>query len=313
METPSDSVAAGDSEKPKRMSFNILENSGETLFGWRVNRNPRKHSVAEMKDHIEALVNLDIREDDVLLATYPKSGTHWMWEVIRMLRQGSAAYSTSRKESVQLEFAELPSVDAEPSPRTLDSHLPMCFLPRQIKDKKIKIVHVARNPKDVLVSMFYHFGQLCPTTLTLGHLMEKYVANECAMAHQLDYLRQLQQYKKDNPDVPIATFYFEDMKMNPTQVTRDLAKFLDIPVTDELVEQIVDACSFSKLKTADENRAPASGAHKGGPGGPKRKLNIYRKGQVGDWKNNLTVAQSEVMDAFIEQESKGLDYNFTYG
>ena len=39
--------------------------------------------------------------------------------------------------------------------------------------------------------------------------------------------------------------------------------------------------SFAKLKTADENRAPARGAHKGGSGGPKRKLNIYRKGKEG--------------------------------
>lgn len=305
---------------PPRFAMKVLHNSGETLYGWRVNPNPTRHSVADMKAHINSLVDLNIRDDDVLLATYPKSGTHWLWEVTKMLRQGKASYSTSKKVAVMLEFADLQSVEAEPSPRTLNSHLPMCHLPRGIKDKKIKIVHVARNPKDVLTSMFYHFGQINHQELKMADLMEKYVANQCNHAHQFDYLRQLQQYKHDNPDVPMATFYFEDMKKNPIKVTRELANFLDVDVSDDVVEEIVDACSFAKLKIAEANRSlPEKSTIQKvqktgikGPGGPRRHLNIYRKGEIGDWKNNLTVAQSEVMDDFIETESKGLDYNFTY-
>ena len=32
------------------------------------------------------------------------------------------------------------------------------------------------------------------------------------MAHQFDYLRQIQEYQKNNPEVPVMTVYYEDMK-----------------------------------------------------------------------------------------------------
>jgi len=43
-----------------------------------------------------------------------------------------------------------------------------------------------------------------------------------------------------------------------------------------------------------------------------KKMQIYRKGIIGDWKNAFTVAQNEAMDAFIKQESQGCDFKFTY-
>ena len=57
-----------------------------------------------------------------------------------MLRQGQASYAETKKEAVMLEYADLDYINAEPSPRTLNSHLPMCHLPRQIAQKKIKVI-----------------------------------------------------------------------------------------------------------------------------------------------------------------------------
>ena len=47
-------------------------------------------------------------------------------------------------------------------PRALMCHLPFRFLPRDVIEKKVKVVYVTRNPKDVFVSLFCHLSQVLP-------------------------------------------------------------------------------------------------------------------------------------------------------
>lgn len=73
-----------------------------------------------------------------------------------MLRRGNAEYETKTKEAAFLDFRAPEVVDQIPSPRVLNCHYPCKLTPREIFEKKIKIVHVMRNPKDVFVSYFHH-------------------------------------------------------------------------------------------------------------------------------------------------------------
>ncbi len=52
-------------------------------------------------------------------------------------------------------FPPLEAIDALPSPRSIKSHLPFYLLPPDLLETS-KVVYVARNPKDVIVSFFYH-------------------------------------------------------------------------------------------------------------------------------------------------------------
>ena len=45
-----------------------------------------------------------MREDDAMVLAWPKCGTHWMWEVTKMLRRGAAKHDPMVKESAMLEF-----------------------------------------------------------------------------------------------------------------------------------------------------------------------------------------------------------------
>lgn len=42
-------------------------------------------------------------------------------------------------------------------PRFIKSHLPICFLPKQLWQVKPKIVYVAREPKDAAISFYHHY------------------------------------------------------------------------------------------------------------------------------------------------------------
>lgn len=45
-------------------------------------------------------------------------------------------------------------------PRFIKSHLPICFLPKQLWIVKPKIVYVAREPKDAAISFYHHYYNL---------------------------------------------------------------------------------------------------------------------------------------------------------
>lgn len=45
-------------------------------------------------------------------------------------------------------------------PRFIKSHLPICFLPKQLWIAKPKIVYVTREPKDAAISFYHHYFNL---------------------------------------------------------------------------------------------------------------------------------------------------------
>lgn len=50
-----------------------------------------------------------------------------------------------------------------PSKRFIKTHLPFSLMPPSVMNERAKIVYVARNPKDVVVS-YYHLSRLYRTT-----------------------------------------------------------------------------------------------------------------------------------------------------
>ncbi|CAL1535196.1 unnamed protein product, partial [Lymnaea stagnalis] len=88
---------------------------------------------------------------------------------------------------------------------------------------------------------------------------------------------------KSNPDHPLLVVRFEDMKKDLPREIRKMAEFLQITLDDQLMEDIATAAGFDVMKQAYQNSNFVT-------------KDFLRKGGVGDWKNWLTVAQSERID-----------------
>ncbi|XP_070557347.1 sulfotransferase 1A1-like [Ptychodera flava] len=112
---------------------------------------------------LEAVKEFQVREDDVFLATYPKSGTTWTAEIVSLIRNSDDIDSIDKvpllKRVPSLEEKCIPKsklLETMRSPRYMQTHLIKRLLPREIFTVKPKVVYVARNPKDVLIS-YYEF------------------------------------------------------------------------------------------------------------------------------------------------------------
>jgi hypothetical protein len=84
------------------------------------------------------------------------TGSHWTWEIINMLMKGTTDYEKMSKARRQLEFHMPAEFDDMPRPRVFNTHYLLHHIPKQAVEKKCKIIVVQRNPKDVVVSMYYH-------------------------------------------------------------------------------------------------------------------------------------------------------------
>eukprot|EP00750_Incisomonas_marina_P014907 INCI1794.1.p1 GENE.INCI1794.1~~INCI1794.1.p1 ORF type:complete len:387 (-),score=69.15 INCI1794.1:131-1291(-) len=117
---------------------------------------------------------LDLGENDIVLATVPKAGTHWMNSILRKVIDFSNGNTSSAVANMFL--AEMFPIDKSQTPaiitgdklfsefiaeqgeeKIIPTHtFPHC-LPRSLL-KRGKLIYVLRNPKDALVSLYFFNG-----------------------------------------------------------------------------------------------------------------------------------------------------------
>lgn len=64
-----------------------------------------------------------LRNDDIILCSYSKSGCHWLWEILNQMVSGEAVTGSTEKEISMIEYHKiLQDINELPSPRILNNH-----------------------------------------------------------------------------------------------------------------------------------------------------------------------------------------------
>ncbi|CAI9576862.1 unnamed protein product [Staurois parvus] len=195
--------------------------------------------------------------------------------------------------------------DSRQSPRLFSSHLPYYLMPKDLRFKRAKIIYVSRNPKDVLIS-FYHFYKLyihLHITLQWETFLDLFISGRVIGGSWFDHLRGWYTHKED---YNILFMTYEEMKKDLRSAVIKICNFVDIKLDDQAVDTVVEKASFRTMK-----QDPLANYEfllnnvldfeKG---------DFIRKGTVGDWKNQMTVAQSEKFDLVYKEKMKGLPLKF---
>ncbi|XP_029634143.1 sulfotransferase 1A2 [Octopus sinensis] len=249
--------------------------------------------------------SLPLRADDIVISAYPTAGTHWIWEVTSMIVNGRAERIPSIKEENMIDFMLKDQLDSKPSPRVLNTHLHPTFLPETLL-KNNKIIFIARNPKSVVVSYYRHMWsiEIIQYDGNFHSFFELFMDGNVPSGDYFEYTRQWWPIIKDNPNVLIITY--EEASKDLVKIVSLIAKFLGKEIDEQLIKDIADMCTFDRMKK--EKISVKEDVFKINF---KDNSGFFRSGKVSTWKEWMTVAQNERMDARIQKEllEQGINLN----
>ncbi|KAM9143846.1 LOW QUALITY PROTEIN: uncharacterized protein ACDP82_007564 [Pangshura tecta] len=328
----------GSTFRSESMATSAAENSDRTLLTFRTLWTSSSPSITRMENDESVLrrklemvcgvplfwsiveewaqvESFQARPDDLLISTYPKSGTTWISEIVDMIYNNGDAEKCKRDAIyVRVPFMELiipglsngvAQLAKMPSPRLVKTHLPVQLLPDSFWENNCKIIYVARNAKDVAVS-YYHFYQMAkihPEPGTWDEFLEKFITGEVAFGPWYEHVKGWWEKRKDKP---ILYLFYEDMKEDPKREIQKVLQFLGKDLEEDVVNKILHHASFQEMQknpTANYKMVPNTLMD-------QSVSPFMRKGIAGDWKNYFTVAQNEAFDSDYEEKMKGSTLQF---
>ncbi|KAM3842546.1 sulfotransferase 2B1-like [Diretmus argenteus] len=269
--------------------------------------------VLHLPESLKFYEDFSFRPEDVVIVTYPKSGTTWMQEIVPLIQSGGdvAPVETvpnwDRVPWLEENRAYILNLDQRPSPRAFATHYHHSMMPPSFFTAKPKVIYVMRNPKDVFTSSFHYYGMASYLVNpgTQSQFLHKFLDGKVMFGSWFEHIKGWLDAKEKGRTMYIS---YEEMIMDLKDAVARLAQFMEKPLSSEVIEKIADRCVFKNMKQnkmSNYSLVPTEFMD-------QSKSEFLRKGVAGDWKNQLTVAEAEYFDAIYKDKMKDVKYKFVW-
>ena len=262
------------------------------------------------QEQLDRLKGFPLRSDDIWVVTYPKAGTTWTQNIIRLARNGGK--DDGKKVSTSVPWLEgvdnYPEVDLEhlPTPRAFKSHSPYelmpCGLPHESPGRYI---YVARNPKDLAVSYFHQYKSFTwgNPNISWDDYFEDFFAGRTIYGNYFDHVLNWWAHRNDKN---VLFMKYEDMKRDLWSAVSKITEFAGFNLDKETISEVVSKSSFESMKDDPLVNYSWSKIYH------QDRVPFIRKGEVGDWKNYFSEEQSKRLDDVYLTRCKpvGLELDF---
>jgi len=276
--------------------------------------------------HLKGVINFQkhfqAKDSDVIVASFPKSGTTWLkaltFSILNRKRFSSLENhplltSNSHDLVAFLDFIfhadniqdKLFHLSNMTEPRLLGTHIPFPSLCKSMKESNCKIIYICRNPFDTFVSSWTFFNQTKSGSLhevTIEEALEKYCKGITGFGPMWDHMLG---YWKESIATPTKVLFlkYEDLKEDVNFYVKRVAEFLGCPFTEVeesngVVENIIKLCSFERMKDLEVNKCGTFGRN-------IEKKYLFRKAEIGDWVNYFSPAMIEKLSKTMEEKLSG--------
>ncbi|KAM4770934.1 sulfotransferase 6B1-like [Rhinophrynus dorsalis] len=157
---------------------------------------------------------------------------------------------------------------------------------------KYEMLVVFRNPKDAAVSSFnfYNNNPILPNYSSWDVFFQDFISGNVGYGSYFDHAVA---WNKHIDDEGVFIMTFEKMKEDLNAAVKEISEFFGFSLTEDQVTQIASKGTFESMKQNSKQTHGEIGK------------SIFRKGEVGDWKNHFSEAQSQEVDAKFEETLAG--------
>jgi len=297
----------------------VDSNSERKLFGEL--QLPFKHSYVRgeifppflTEKHIEAIEAFQLRGSDVIITTFPKNGTTWTQKLVQSLHKvhGTGHLQDHNKTLIQL----LPwieqnilrdeiDLDRLVSPRYMKTHNPYDMLAHD-PAVPCRYIYVARNPKDVCVSLYNHCKGIDKFEYD-GDFEEFSNLFLDGKVESGDWWKHVKGHYVNSKKLDMIFMKYEDMHMDGITAIKKINEFCEMPsLTDDQALEALELSAFKNMKNDPKaNYTWMSNDRKEGI--PP----FMRKGTVGDWINWFNPEMAEKFDQKTREIFSDIDLTF---
>ncbi|XP_003383429.1 PREDICTED: amine sulfotransferase-like [Amphimedon queenslandica] len=248
---------------------------------------------------------LKLRETDVFVATFPKCGTTWTQQIVKLIWSGGREDGRDVDEALPwIDVTKPHELDDMPSPRGFKTHLPYHLCPGgDPRQSPAKYIYVYRNPKDTMVSNYHFSVKFLPEDMPWSNYYKMMLSGDVYFGNIFDHMRGWYIHK-DLPNVLIISY--EMLKKDSFNMIKKISDFLGYQLQDDVIADITKLTSFEKMRGNElANNSWMDKYRREGAG-------FMRKGVIGDWKSLFSEEESIEIDEIIKEKLSDIGLVFDY-
>ncbi|KAF8787315.1 sulfotransferase 1B1-like [Argiope bruennichi] len=254
--------------------------------------------------NIEDTLDYVPHDGDIIIASYPKTGTTWLqYVVFQILSQGELFPNIDDciyKYAPYLEMSGTAVLENMEKPRVYKHHCPYNMVQ---KNDKAKYIYIYRKPEDTIIS-YYHFAlSLGFETPELDEFFEDFISGNIGYGHYFDHVLSFFDHKDDENVLLVS---YEKLLLNKREEILRIAKYFGdeyyqtLSENESIMDKVLEHTSFDYMKKNLSLTHP-------GEEGAKRKVNFFRKGTIGDGKQSLKPEQLKRLKDLAKKKLEGSD------
>ncbi|KAF8787311.1 Sulfotransferase 1C2 like protein [Argiope bruennichi] len=244
------------------------------------------------KDNIEGTLDYVPKDDDIIIASYPKTGTFWLQYILIQITSRGESFPSFQDVHAKtfMEMVGPDVIDSLEGVRMYKHHYRYDMVK---KNPKSKVLYIYRNPEDIFVSFIHFMENVREEKLNFEECFEGFLSGNIEYGSYFEHVLSFLDHKDDDNLLLIS---YEKLHASPKEEILRIARFLgekyyqDLSNDESLLDKIVKNTSFDhmkkNLKLELPHNDPNSSSEK-----PAHTINYFRKGVVGDGKNSLSSEQ----------------------